>query len=328
MILVVGGAGFIGSHVLKLLRISNEPHLVFDNLIHGHQAAIQDSELVLGDLASPSDLKQVFESRPEIDVVMHFAAYISVGESVREPAKYYRNNFVGMLNLVEAMREHQVDKIVFSSTAAVYGVPQRIPLHEEHPTLPINPYGHSKLMAEQLLRDMEIAHSFHSVCLRYFNAAGSDPTGVLGEDHDPEEHLIPNVLLSAMGKKPTLKVFGDDYPTPDGTCVRDYIHVEDLADAHLLAVKHLREKGDSRTYNLGNGRGYSIKEVLDTAIQVTGKDIPYEVGPKRLGDSPELVADASRIRADWGWTPKRPDLIDIVADAWRWRLAHPDGYSE
>jgi len=328
MILVVGGAGYIGSHMVQLLRESNEPHVVFDNLEAGHRTALQGSPFIQGDLRNPLDLERAFDQFPGIDTVMNFAAYISVGESVREPGKYYRNNTAGVLNLLEVMRQRGVSKIVFSSTAAVYGDPQYTPIDEDHPKAPLNPYGWSKLMVEQLLDDYDVAHGFKSVCLRYFNASGSDPEGVLGEDHDPEEHLIPVALLSALGKRPPMKVFGTDYDTPDGTCVRDYVHVVDLAQAHLLAVKHLRTGGDSRKYNLGNGEGFSVKQVLETTEQVLGKTIPKEYGARRPGDSPKLVANSERIQKDWGWQPHYKDLSEIIEHAWKWRLGHPDGFGD
>lgn len=328
MVLVVGGAGYIGSHMVKILRDSNESHVVFDNLENGHRTALQGSPFVEGDVRNPADLERAFDQFPAIDTVINFAAYISVGESVREPGKYYRNNTLGTLNLLEAMRHRNVGRIVFSSTAAVYGNPQYSPLDEDHPKGPLNPYGHSKLMVEQLLEDYDQAHGIKGVCLRYFNAAGSDPAGILGEDHKPEEHLIPVALLAAVGKRPSLKVFGSDYPTPDGTCVRDYIHVLDLASAHLLAVKHLREGGDSRRYNLGNGTGFSVKQVIETAQEVIGQPIPHEYADRRPGDSPELVADSSRIKRDWGWEPAHKDLSEIIRHAWQWRLNHPDGFGD
>ena len=328
MILVVGGAGYIGSHMLKLLRDSNEPHVVFDNLENGHRTALQGSPFVQGDLRNPGDLAKAFEAYPDIDIVMHFAAYISVGESVREPGKYYANNTSGVLNLLEEMRGRGISKFVFSSTAAVFGNPQYVPLDEDHPKGPLNPYGWSKLMVEQMLDDYDVAHGFKSVCLRYFNAAGSDPAAVLGEDHDPEEHLIPVALLAALGKRPTMKIFGTDYDTPDGTCVRDYVHVLDLAQAHLLAIGHLRKGGDSRKYNLGNGEGFSVKQVLETTEKVIGREVPKEYGPRRPGDSPRLVANSARIRKDWGWTPKYADLAEIIDHAWKWRLAHPEGFGD
>jgi len=328
MILVVGGAGYIGSHMLKLLRASNEPHLAFDNLESGHAEALQGTKLIQGDIRDPADIDRVFEEFPSIDVVIDFAAYISVGESVRLPNKYYRNNSFGTLNLLDSMDRHGVRCIVFSSTAAVYGSPQYVPLDESHPLLPLSPYGWSKLIVEQMLNDLEAPRGLRSVCLRYFNAAGSEPEGVLGEDHDPEEHLIPNALLTAIGKKSSLKVFGSDYATVDGTCVRDYIHVEDLVSAHLLAVRHLRAGGESRRYNLGNGKGFSVKQVINTAERVIGKPIPHEYADRRAGDSPELIADSSNIQRDWGWVPKYPELEEIVRHAWQWRERHPDGYGD
>lgn len=328
MILVVGGAGYIGSHMLKLLRDSGEPHVVFDNLEAGHRSALQGSPFVQGDLRNPEDLGRAFEQYPDIDVVMHVAAYISVGESVREPGKYYRNNTAGVLNLLEVMRERGISKFVFSSTAAVFGNPQYVPLDEKHPKGPLNPYGWSKWMVEQMLDDYDVAHGFKSVCLRYFNACGADPAGVLGEDHDPEEHLIPVAILAALGKRPTMKVFGTDYDTPDGTCVRDYVHVMDLAQAHLLAVRHLRDGGDSRQYNLGNGEGFSVLEVLETTEEVIGRPVPKELGERRPGDSPRLVANSEKIRQDWGWQPQYRDLAEIIRHAWNWRLGHPDGFGD
>jgi len=328
MILVVGGAGYIGSHMLKLLRDSQLPHVVFDNLENGHQTALQESPFVQGDLRNPADLTRAFDAYPGIDIVMHFAAYISVGESVREPGKYYANNTSGVLNLLEEMRRREISKFVFSSTAAVFGNPQYVPLDEEHPKGPLNPYGWSKLMVEQMLDDYDVAHGLKSVCLRYFNAAGADPAGVLGEDHDPEEHLIPVALLAALGKRPTMKIFGTDYDTPDGTCVRDYVHVLDLAQAHLLALRHLRDGGDSRKYNLGNGEGFSVKQVLETTEKVIGREVPKEYGPRRPGDSPRLVANSARIRADWGWQPAYADLAEIIEHAWKWRLGHPEGFGD
>lgn len=328
MILVLGGAGYIGSHMLKRLREAGEPHLAFDNFEQGHRAALDGSPAFEGDLRDPASLARVFAEHPEIDVVMHFAAYISVGASVREPERYYRNNTAGVLNLLDAMRTAGVNKLVFSSTAAIFGEPEYVPIDEDHPKRPTSPYGRSKLHVEQMLDDLDVAHGFRSVCLRYFNAAGADPDGRLGEDHEPEEHLIPVAMQAALGRRPMLKVFGTDYPTPDGTCVRDYIHILDLAEAHLLAVRHLRDGGDSRRYNLGNGKGFSVREVLETVERVIGRPVPREDAPRRPGDPGTLIASSERIRADWGWTPGRPDLEEIVASAWRWFEAHPDGYGD
>jgi len=328
MILVIGGAGYIGSHMLQLLREAGEPHLVFDNLEQGHVAAIRESCLFTGDVRKPEDLARCFAENPGIDVVMHFAAYISVGESVREPGKYYENNLAGALNVLQAMKSAGVSKFVFSSTAAIFGDPQYTPIDEKHPTGPLNPYGHSKLMVEKVLEGFDTAHGLTSVCLRYFNAAGADPSGLLGEDHEPEEHLIPVAILSALGKRPPMKIFGSDYDTPDGTCVRDYVHILDLAAAHLLAVKHLRSGGESRRYNLGNGKGFSVKEVLDTVEKVIGREVPKEAGPRRPGDSPTLVASSEKIRGDWGWSPQYRDLETIIGHAWAWHQAHPEGYGD
>ncbi len=328
MILVVGGAGFIGSHMTKLLREKGEPHIVFDNLENGHRSALQGSPFFEGDLRNPLDIERVLDQYPGIDTVIDFAAYIAVGESVREPGKYYRNNVFGTLNLLEAMRHRGIDKFVFSSTAAVYGEPEYTPIDEYHPCRPINPYGQSKLMVEQLLSDFGQAHCLRSVCLRYFNAAGSDPDAVLGEDHDPEEHLIPVALLAAIGKRDGMKIFGDSYPTPDGTCVRDYVHVLDLASAHMLAVNYLRQGGESTKMNLGNGVGFSVREVLETASEVVGKEIGYEMAPPRPGDSPILVANSERIKAEWGWKPVHTKLSDIISHAWAWRVKHPNGFGD
>lgn len=328
MILVVGGAGYIGSHMLRRLREAGEAHIVFDNFEAGHRGALGGSPAFQGDLRNPEDLKRVFAENPQIDVVMHFAAYISVGESVREPGKYYENNTSGVLNLLEAMRAAGVNKFVFSSTAAIFGNPEYVPIDEDHPKAPLNPYGLSKLFVERVCEGYEVAHGFKSVCLRYFNAAGAAPDGAIGEDHSPEEHLIPVAILSALGKRPAMKIFGTDYDTVDGTCVRDYIHILDLADAHLLAVRHLRDGGDSRRYNLGNGRGFSVKQVLETVEEVIGREIPKETGPRRPGDASTLVASSDRIRRDWGWEPKYPELRTIVEHAWNWHQSHPDGYGD
>lgn len=327
MVLVVGGAGYIGSHMCRLLRESGEPHLVFDSFEQGHRAALLGSPSFEGDLRRPEDLARVFAEHP-IDVVMHFAAYISVGESVREPGKYWRNNTAGVLNLLDAMRDAGVGKLVFSSTAAIFGEPERVPIDEDHPKNPTSPYGQSKLAVERMLADFDTAHGLKSVCLRYFNAAGASPGGDLGEDHRPEEHLIPLAILAALGRRPGLKIFGTDYPTPDGTCVRDYIHILDLAEAHLLAVKHLRADGESRRYNLGNGVGFSVREVVETVERVCGRPVPREDAPRRPGDPASLVAASDRIRADWGWRPRYPELETLVRHAADWFEAHPNGYPD
>jgi UDP-glucose-4-epimerase GalE len=251
---------------------------------------------------------------------MHFAAYAYVGESVDQPGKYYRNNVSGSLTLLEAMRDHGIRYFIFSSTCATYGEPQQIPISEDHKQAPINPYGHSKLMIEQMLSDFDTAHDLKSVALRYFNAAGADPDGDTGEDHDPETHLIPLVLDAAIGKRPSITIFGDDYDTPDGTCIRDYIHVTDLADAHVKALKYLEQGGNTTKFNLGNGTGFSVKDVIDTAQKVTGKDIPVVIGKRRPGDPPRLVGDAARIRKELNWSPEYPDLDTIIETAWKWHM--------
>lgn len=328
MILVLGGAGYIGSHMLKRLREAGEPHLVFDNLEQGHEAALQGSPLFKGDLRNRDDLRRVFAENPAIDVVIHFAAYIAVGESVQKPGMYFENNTVAVLGLLEEMREAGINKIVFSSTAAIFGEPQYVPIDEKHPKNPASPYGDSKLFVEKIFEAFDTAHGLKSVALRYFNAAGADPEAKIGEDHEPETHLIPVAILAAMGKKPALKLFGTDYDTPDGTCVRDYIHVLDLAEAHLLAVRHLRDGGDSRRYNLGNGQGFSVRQVINTVSQVTGLPVPYEEGPRRAGDPARLIAASDAVRRDWGWTPKYPELETIVSHAWNWHHTHPSGYAK
>jgi UDP-glucose 4-epimerase len=325
MILVIGGAGYIGSHMLKLLREAGEEHLVLDNLQQGHSKALLGSPFVKGDLRRKEDLDKVLSENP-IDVVMHFAAYISVGESVRDPAKYWNNNTGGVLTLLESMRERGVNKFVFSSTAAIFGEPKYVPIDEVHPKNPTSPYGDTKLAVERVLTSYDRAYNFRSVCLRYFNAAGADPSGEIGEDHNPEEHLIPVAILAALGKRPPMRIFGTDYDTPDGTCVRDYIHVNDLAQAHLLAVRHLRGGGDSRRYNLGNGQGFSVKEIVDTTSRVIGIPVPHDLGPRRPGDPAKLIAGSDKIRADWGWEPQHPDVEEIIGHAWNWHRMHPNGF--
>lgn len=319
-ILVVGGAGYIGSHAVLALKQAGYEVVIFDNLEYGHRELVDrvlDVELVVGDTRDPSALTALFSTH-KIDAVMHFAAYIAVGESVTEPGMYYANNVVGTLNLLEAMRSAKIDKFVFSSTCAVYGVPQFTPLVEDHPFAPISPYATSKLMVENILADFDRAYGLRSVRFRYFNAAGADPSGRLGEDHSPETHLIPLVLLTAMGKREHISVYGTDYPTPDGTCIRDYVHVQDLAAAHVLGLKHLLAGGDSQIFNLGNGNGFSVKEVIETAKQVTGKEIKVVYGDRREGDPPILVGSSDRVRQVLGWQPEYPGLAEIIAHAWQW----------
>jgi UDP-glucose 4-epimerase len=319
-ILVTGGAGYIGSHAVLALKQAGYKVVIFDNLEYGHQELVKsvlDVELVVGDTRDRAALDQVFATH-KIDAVMHFAAYIAVGESVEKPGMYYENNVMGTLNLIEAMRAADIHKLVFSSTCAVYGIPETTPIVEDCPFAPISPYATSKLMVENILSDFDTAHNFKSVRFRYFNASGADPSGRLGEDHTPETHLVPLVLFAAMGKREHISVYGTDYPTPDGTCIRDYIHVQDLATAHVLGLGYLLKGGDSQVFNLGNGNGYSVKEVIETAKKVTGKEIKVVYGDRRAGDPSILVGSSDRVRKVLGWNPEFPKLEDIIAHAWQW----------
>jgi UDP-glucose 4-epimerase len=327
MILVIGGAGYIGSHMCRLLRENQEPHIVLDSLVQGHRASVDGSKLVIGDLGNRADLDRVFREH-EIDLVMHFAAFISVGESVLNPGKYWHNNAASVLNLLDAMRDHKVSQFVFSSTAAVYGEPIRVPIDEDHPKNPTSPYGDTKLTVERMLGAYGVAHGLRAVALRYFNAAGAEPEGRVGEDHSPEEHLVPLAIQAAMGVRPPLKVFGSDYETADGTCVRDYVHVLDISSAHLSAAKHLRAGGESRQYNLGNGEGFSVRQVIETVEKVSGKPVPHADAPRRPGDPAKLIASSDRIRKDWAWSPKFPTLESIVETAWKWHSLHPNGFDD
>ncbi|NJK61769.1 MAG: UDP-glucose 4-epimerase GalE [Synechococcaceae cyanobacterium SM2_3_1] len=316
-ILVTGGAGYIGSHTCKALAQASFTPVTYDNLVYGHDWAVQWGPLEIGQLEDRSRLDQVIQ-KYQPQAVIHFAAYAYVGESVTDPGKYYRNNVGGSLTLMEAMRDHQIPHLIFSSTCATYGQPMAIPIDENHPQQPINPYGASKLMVERILQDFEQAHQIQSISLRYFNAAGADPEGELGEEHDPETHLIPLVLQAAAGLRPEIVIFGEDYDTRDGTCIRDYIHITDLASAHLLALKRLQAGAGSNVYNLGNGQGFSVREVIETAVAVTGRPIPVRVGPRRPGDPAQLISNASRARQELGWTPQYPELDRIIATAWQW----------
>ena len=323
-ILVTGGAGYIGSHAARALDRAGHEVWVYDNLSRGHRAAVLPGKLVEGELAEQARLEAVMRER-QIDAVMHFAAFALVGESVADPAMYYRNNVLGSLSLFEAMRSAGVTRIVFSSTTATYGAPKVVPIREVELQLPINPYGFTKLAIERALADYAAAYGFAYAALRYFNAAGASPDGDLGEDHDPESHLIPIVLQVALGQRERITIFGNDYPTPDGTCIRDYVHVDDLADAHLRALERL-EPGKGLCVNLGTGRGHSVREVIDECRRVTDHPIPETVGPRRPGDPPELVADASLARQRLGWQPRYIELVDIVSTAWRWHSTHPNGF--
>lgn len=322
-VLVVGGAGYIGSHMVKMLVDTGHDVITFDNLSSGFRDAILGGTFVQGDLANLTALDNVFKQyQPE--AVMHFASYIQVGESVQHPDKYYLNNFTNTLNLLNAMVKHQVKHFIFSSTAAVFGEPEYVPIDEVHAKNPLNPYGRSKWMVEQVLADYERAYGLKSVCLRYFNAAGADPSGLLGERHEPETHLIPLVLQALSGRRPHISVFGRDYDTPDGTCIRDYIHIVDLCSAHLLALQKLMEIGESMRFNLGNGEGFSVQQVIAAAERVTGQKIKIIEGPRREGDPARLVADATLAKKVLDWQPVYTDLETIIAHAWQWetKVAH------
>jgi UDP-glucose-4-epimerase GalE len=325
-ILVTGGAGYIGSHAVRLFLARGHDVWVYDNLSEGHRAAAPADRLLDGDLADTARLDHALIDR-RIEAVVHFAAFAYVGESVENPAKYYRNNLVNTVNLLECMRRAGVGRIVFSSTCATYGIPERVPITEDEPQRPINPYGRTKLAVEFALGDYARAYGWGYAALRYFNAAGASPQGDLGEDHSPETHLIPLAIQAAQGLRPELSVFGTDYPTPDGTCVRDYIHVDDLAEAHLLALERLRP-GQELRLNLGTGRGYSVREVIQTVEAVSGKKVPYKEGPRRPGDPPVLVASAAKAERELGWKPRYTDLRSIVETAWNWQSRHPRGYHD
>ena len=325
-VLVTGGAGYIGSHAVRLLIRAGHEVWVFDNLSRGHRGAAPADRLTVGDLAN-QDLVERLLAKYEIDAVMHFAAFALVGESVAEPALYYANNVISTLALLDAMRKAGVKRIVFSSTTATYGVPQTIPITEDETQLPINPYGFTKLVIEHALEDYANAYGLRFAALRYFNAAGATPQGDLGEDHHPESHLIPIVLQVALGQRDKLTIFGDDYPTPDGTCIRDYIHVDDLGHAHVRALERL-ESDSQLKLNLGTGRGHSVLEVVEACRRVTGHPIPAQVGARRPGDPPELVADSRRAQTVLAWTPRYVEIEQIVETAWNWHHRHPHGFAD
>ncbi len=333
-LLVTGGAGYIGSHTVRALQRAGFKPVVLDNLVYGHRRIVEevlDVPLVVGQVGERALLDQVLRGEhpacggEPVQAVLHFAAYAYVGESVQDPAKYYRNNLADSLTLLEALVEPvragtgPAIPIVFSSTCATYGIPDTVPISEDTPQRPINPYGRSKWMVEQLLTDFGAAYGLPSVIFRYFNAAGADPAGDLGEDHTPETHLIPLVLEAMAGRRSGVEVYGDDYPTPDGTCIRDYIHVCDLADAHVLGLKQLLARGGQHVYNLGNGTGYSVQEVLEAARHVTQRELQVRIAPRREGDPPVLVASADQARQELGWTPEFPDLATIIEQAWSWQ---------
>jgi len=326
-ILVTGGAGYIGSHTVAELVAQNEEVVVLDSLVTGHRQAVLTDHFYMGSIDDEDMLNRIFTRHP-IEAVIHFAASSLVGESVEDPLKYYANNVGATQKLLAAMVKHGVDKIVFSSTAATYGSPSNVPIQETDSTVPTNPYGETKLAIEKMLKWVGEAHGLRYVSLRYFNAAGAHPKGLIGEDHRPETHLIPIILQVALGQREEILIFGDDYPTADGTCVRDYIHVMDLAAAHGLALKRLREGKESRVYNLGNGNGFSVKEVIEVARQVTGHPIPARAFSRRPGDPPVLIASSARAKEELGWRPRYPDLETIVKSAWEWHRKHPHGYSD
>jgi UDP-arabinose 4-epimerase len=316
-ILVTGGAGFVGSHACKALARAGYLPVTLDNLERGHRWAVKWGPLEEADLRNERDLTRVFAAwKPW--AVMHFAAYAYVGESVEQPEKYYDNNIGGTAKLVAACAAFGCKNVVFSSTCATYGTPSKLPLTEDEPQQPINPYGYSKLVVERLLKDAEAAHGIHHVALRYFNAAGADPDGDIGEMHQPETHLIPLVLFAALGRRPSIKIFGGDYPTPDGTCIRDYIHVSDLADAHVAAIDWLAAGKPSQAFNLGNGQGFSVSEVVRISSEISGKPIQTEICPRRAGDPAVLISDSGKARAMLGWTPKFPRLDQQINHAWQW----------
>lgn len=325
-ILVCGGAGYIGSNMTALLAAEGHEPLVYDNLSKGHRGAVGDVEFVVGDLADYDLLLKTLRER-RIEAVMHFAAWIEVGESVQEPLKYYRNNTSNTQNLLSAMETAGVGRFVFSSTAAVYGMPETTPITEEMPKAPINPYGESKWAVERMCHYQSEAGRLHYAALRYFNACGAGNNGLCGEDHRPESHLIPLTIQAAMGKRPDIRIYGTDYDTPDGTCIRDYIHVDDLCRAHLLALGKLDEQPE-QVYNLGNGQGYSVREVIETVRRVSGRDFKVVEADRRPGDPAVLTSDASKARRELGWTCQKPALETMVATAWQWHSEHPNGYSD
>ena len=327
-ILVCGGAGYIGSHAVHQLAAGGENVVIVDNLQTGHRAALNPTaKFYEGDIRDAAILDKIFTEN-EIEAVIHFAANSLVGESVQKPLIYFNNNVGGMQILLESMVKNGVDKIVFSSTAATYGEPVKIPIEEDDPTVPTNPYGESKLIMEKMMKWVSRANGVRFVSLRYFNAAGALPDGSIGEDHKCETHLIPLILQVPLGKRDHITIFGEDYPTPDGTCLRDYIHVIDLADAHILALKYLREGGESNIFNLGNGQGFSVKEMILAAEKVTGQKIKTEIGARRAGDPAQLIASSDKAKKILKWTPKFADVEKIIATAWEWHKSHPNGYAD
>ncbi|WP_434655503.1 UDP-glucose 4-epimerase GalE [Thermoanaerobacterium thermosaccharolyticum] len=326
-ILVCGGAGYIGSHTAYELFKRGEDVIVVDNLITGHKKAVLGGKLYIGDLRDSEFMDKIFEQN-DIEAVIDFAAFSLVGESVGKPLEYYENNVYGTMCLLKKMVKYGVKKIVFSSTAATYGEPERVPIKEDDTTFPTNPYGETKLAVEKMLKWCDNAYGIKHVVLRYFNVAGADESGMIGEDHNPETHLIPLILQVPLGKRDLINVFGDDYETKDGTCIRDYIHVTDLADAHILALDKLRRDNSSATYNLGNGEGFTVNEVIDAARRVTGHPIPAKVVARRPGDPAKLVASSEKIIKELGWNPQHDTLEEIIDTAWKWHKSNPNGFDD
>lgn len=317
MILIVGGAGYIGSHVNKVLNERGYETIILDNLSYGHEESVKWGTLCKCDLANINEVDDIF-TKYDINAVMHFSSFIDVGESVRNPEKYYNNNVVNTMNLLNVMLKHDVKKFIFSSTCATYGIPQKIPLTENHPQNPINPYGWTKLMVERILKDYDTAYGLKSVILRYFNASGADESGIIGEWHNPETHLIPLILDAAMGKREDIKIFGTDYDTPDGTCIRDYIHVTDLADAHILSFEYLNKNNQSNQFNLGNGQGFSVKEVIESVKRVTGRNFNVTQTQRREGDPAILIGSSKKAKDTLGWDPQYVNIDKIIETAWNW----------
>lgn len=328
-IMVLGGAGYIGSHMVDWLLDYGEEPVVVDNLVTGHRAAVNPkAKFYEGDVADKDFMRRVFKENPDVDAVIHFAAYSLVGESMGKPLKYFDNNVTGLIKLLEVMKEVGVKRLVFSSSAATYGIPDHMPIKETDPQNPINPYGESKLIMEKIMKWADEAYGIKYVALRYFNVAGAKPDGSIGEDHNPETHLMPIILQVAEGKRDKLQVYGDDYDTPDGTNIRDYVHPFDLAAAHMLAVKYLREGHDSDAFNLGSATGFSNLEMLKAAREVTGKEIPAEIAGRRGGDPDSLVAASDKARKVLGWKPEYDDVHKIIETAWAWHSTHPNGYDD
>ena len=328
-VLVLGGAGYIGSHTVDRLVEAGKDVVVVDSLVTGHLAAVRkEAKFYQGDLADKDFMRKVFTENPDIDAVIHFAAFSLVAESMKDPLKYFDNNTAGMVKLLEVMNEFDIKYNVFSSTAATYGIPEKMPIYEDDPQLPINPYGESKLMMEKIMRWADEAYGIKFVALRYFNVAGAKPDGSIGEDHHPETHLLPIVLQVAMGEREKLQIFGDDYNTPDGTNVRDYVHPFDLADAHILAVDYLRNGNESSAFNLGSSTGFSNLEIVKAAREVTGKEIPAEIAARRGGDPDTLIAASEKARKVLGWKPEFDDIHKIIETAWKWHTTHPQGYND